>query len=99
MICRECGEEKSFYKNKYGMCQKCYRKMLEKYSYYDYKDTNVRLKGMSKRVCELAINSDMELKEIAEFLNLNANYVRQITNKYLVKCDSYGNLKPKGINE
>ena len=38
IVCEHCGILKVQYVPKYNLCQTCYRKLLEEYSYYEIKE-------------------------------------------------------------
>lgn len=94
MVCIKCGKIKSKYKGANGYCQKCYRGMLEEYSYYDYAVPKEKLRGTVLKVCEMLIEEGVERQEIHSVMKLHKVYVNQIINKYTVRVNSEGERRP-----
>lgn len=94
--CPMCGQVRiSVNKNqKHSLCQSCYREILKRYCYYEYRDKTKILRGNTKEVCRLAVEENLNTREISEKLSLNVVYVRRIINENCIKCDTYGNLYP-----
>lgn len=102
-ICPNCKKFRiPFFKGS-DWCQNCYRKYLETYCYYDYKDKKPKINSNEYKICELIVNKNLKPKEIVEKYGSkigisSVNYIRNIISKYLEKCDSLGNKKPNILN-
>lgn len=94
ILCKRCRKLKDRYEGAGEYCQKCYREMLEEYSYYDYRVDKERIHGTSLRVCEMLIEEGIAKEEIHKILGLNKVYVRQIINKYAVRVNAEGKVRP-----
>lgn len=93
VMCERCRKLKYAYGIK-RYCQKCYREMLEEYSYYDYGIEKNRIGGTALRVCEMLIEEGIDRKEIHKRIGLHRVYVNQIINKYTVRVNSNGERRP-----
>ena len=94
VFCPKCREIKTRFLSKLDYCQTCYRKLLDEYSYYDYKEDKKRLTGNAKKICELLIEEGYNRQEIHKMLDLNKVYVNQIINKYTIRVDVQGKKRP-----
>ena len=98
-ICPNCKKLKfPFFKGS-DWCQNCYRKYLDRYCYYDYKGKKPSVNTKEYKICELLVKKNVKQQDIItiykeEVGNTTINYVRNVVSKYLVKCDSLGNVKP-----
>lgn len=92
--CIICKNRKIQYCNNKNVCQTCYRKILEEYSFRDYAVPKETLKGNILKICELRIEEGKSNKEIAEILSLNEVYVQQVVKKYTYRCNSNGDIRP-----
>lgn len=100
--CPHCGKFLKPYIKCSDLCQKCYRELLEQYSYYDYKDTNAKMPKVNTKaykVLQYVLNDHLTPNEIAKKLDTNAIYVRLIISKYLYKCDVNGNPRPSYMGD
>ncbi len=93
-LCPRCGKVRAKHNNKSGYCQCCYREMLDAYSFYDYKDNKKKLKGNTKKICELLIEEGKDRTEIHKILGLNKSYVQQVIKKNTIKVDRDGHKRP-----
>lgn len=91
--CVRCKKMKYSYSAK-NYCQKCYREMLEEYSYYDYGVDKTRINGTALKVCEMLIEEGVDRKEIHKILGIHKVYVNQILNKYVIRVNAYGEKRP-----
>lgn len=96
--CEVCGKIRKRISYKHSMCQVCYRKLLDTYSFYGYKTPKEQLKGTELKVCELIVEQNMNRKEVCERLNITKNYVDIIVSKNCFRCDTYGNERPFKID-
>ena len=94
IVCERCGRYRARYGENIPYCQKCYRELLEEYSFYAYKVEKKRLSGNAKKICEMIVEEGINKKEVAEMLGLNKVYVGQVVNKYLERVNSEGKKKP-----
>lgn len=94
VVCRKCGKLKNLYAGGHGFCQKCYRELLDEYSYYDYGRDKNRIRGTELKVCEMLIEQGVDRKEIHKILGLNAQYVRMIVNKNCIRVNANGEKRP-----
>lgn len=102
VVCPVCKKLKIKYLKNNDYCQKCYREILSKYSFYKYKDENKKPKFGSTeyKVCDIMIYDNIKPKKLvekygAELKISSVKYVFSISEKYLEKCDTYGNPRPE----
>ena len=94
VLCENCRKLRIKYVQGNNYCQNCYRDLLDEYSYYDYKTPKEKLRGNSKRICELLIEDGVNRLEIHKMLNLNKVYVRQVINKHTNRVNAKGEKRP-----
>ena len=99
--CPRCGRILVPYLENSDLCQKCYREILEKYSFWKYDPRKVRPKidTTAYRVCEILIGTQIKPRTIIECYGeelgiKSVKYVNNIKEQYLVRCDTFGNEKP-----
>lgn len=99
--CPNCGKLLIPYILSTNLCQLCYRKILNKYCFYEIKDGNGLPKENTKarQVINLSIYEKLNTNEIAKKINASKTYVRSVKNKYLIKCDTNGFPKPLFLKE
>ena len=94
IVCAKCGKLRAKCLGSDKYCQVCYRKLLEEYSFYDYKTPKEKLKGNSLKVCELFIEKGLTRAEIHKKLGLHEVYVQQIIKKHTKRVNSKGEERP-----
>lgn len=94
VVCPKCLETRKRFLNNLDYCQVCYRKLLEEYSYYDYKTEKKRLKGNSLKICQMLIEEGKTIDEIQEELGLNRSYILQVVAKHTYRVNRNGNVRP-----
>ena len=99
--CPKCGKFLTPYIKTSDLCQSCYRKLLEEYSYYDYKPNVKKPKPKSKayKILQCVVNDRLSTEEISKLTNSNLVYVRLMIHRYLYKCDINGNPRPNYMGE
>lgn len=100
VLCPRCGEIRTKYIKCSNLCQSCYRKLLDKYCFFNYKE-NIKIRSGSNidKICTYVVKYNLRPKEIVEsygnILHIgNINYVNTIINRFLYRCDTYGNKRP-----
>lgn len=94
ILCKKCNKLRMNYKGSNGLCQICYREVLEEYSYFDYKTPKEKLSGNSLKICELLIEQGLDVNAIYKELGLNKVYVRQVINKHTNRVNANGHIRP-----
>ena len=94
ILCEKCRTLKVQFVKTYNLCQTCYRELLDEYSFYDYKDRNIILRGNAKKICEMLIEQGINRQEIHKILGLNKVYVQQVINKHTKRVNKDGKLRP-----
>lgn len=99
--CPRCGGLLVPYLENSDYCQKCYREILEQYSFWKYDPLKVKPKidTTAYKVCEILIGTQIKPKTLVEKYGeelgiSSVKYVNNIKEKYLVRCDTFGNEKP-----
>lgn len=99
--CPKCGKFLVPYLDTSNYCQKCYREMLDRYSFWKYNERvpKPKIDTTAYRVCEILIGTQIKPKTLVdkygEELGISSvKYVNNIKEKYLVRCDTFGNDKP-----
>lgn len=98
IVCPICNKILTPYIASSDLCQKCYRIMLDKYSFYSLKD-NVKLpnkNNKSFKIIDLVLNG-VSSKDIASQLDCTRVYVRNVRNKYFYRSDVNGNPRPSYV--
>lgn len=100
-FCPYCNKFLVPYLKSSDVCQICYRKILEEYGFYDYKDESIKPNEGTKAfaVCELSIKENLDSKVIGDILNCSKIYVAQIRRKFLNRVNADGKIIPKYIKE
>ena len=93
--CQECEQEKIIYK--YGLCQKCYKKVLNEYHYNYLKQEYVGKKIPKKYrpIINLALLNLFTGTHISKLLEINVRSVNWAIKKYTYKGNKDGLPKPK----
>lgn len=94
IVCEHCNQVKTQYFSKYMFCQTCYRKLLEEYSFYDYKISKEKLNETSRKICKLLIEDGVPRGQIYKKVKLNKTYVQQIIKKYTIRVNQDGKERP-----
>lgn len=97
-FCPHCHKYLIAYTRNSDLCQICYRKLLDEYSYYNYKNENKKpRKGtISEKICEEIVkNSEIKNYEVAEKLNTSLLLVSTVRQKYLCRCNGLNQLPPE----
>lgn len=94
IVCEHCNQVKTQYFSKYMFCQTCYRKLLEEYSFYDYKIPKEKLNETSRKICKLLIEDGVPRGQIYKKVKLNKTYVQQIIKKYTIRVNQDGKERP-----
>jgi len=99
--CPSCGRILVPYLENSDYCQRCYREYLAKYSFWKYNPRKIAPKRDTTeyRVCEILISENIKprtlIKEYGKDLGLTSvEYIHQIREKYLVRCDTFGYERP-----
>lgn len=92
--CQYCGRNRARYIKNKNICQSCYRKMLDRYSLYEYRE-NEELSEIQKKICKKIIEEGIQdVKRICKELGCSEIYVYQTIEKKLKRVDTFGNERP-----
>lgn len=99
--CPHCGKFLIPYIKSSDLCQLCYRELLKKYSYYEYRPNveKPRLNSKAHKIVELAYNEHLDSREISKLTNSHQLYVISVVKKYLYRCDVNGKPRPSYMGE
>lgn len=89
-VCKKCGEERAYHRNRYGYCQRCYREEIKRYRFYEYGENYGELRGNERKIVRMTVEEGKSKEEIAKELGLNKEYVRQIIKKRTKRVDADG---------
>lgn len=96
--CVECGKYLVMYTKGKNMCQVCYRGYLERYSYWGYgrrKPRSKRAEKILEKIIEENISARKYVERYGEKEGVHSvAYVNNLMYKYLVRCDTYGKVRP-----
>ena len=96
-ICPKCGKYLVPYIKSSNLCQTCYRELLQKYSFFEYRPDVKKPKPNTKadKIVSLAYNDHLDSKEISNIMNTNQLYVIATIRKHLYRCDVNGTPRPR----
>ena len=100
-VCPRCGKYLMQYIKSSDYCQKCYRQILNRYSFWKYKDENNKpsFDSSEYKICEILMWDMIKPKNLYEKYHeelgiVSVRSIYRVINKYLEKCDTLSESKP-----
>lgn len=92
--CFVCHKNRARYILKKDICQMCYRKMLDEYALYDYREGIEMNKG-EEIICKVVVEEGIKKsKDVAKRTGYSKPYVDMTIERCLVRVNTNGERRP-----